>query len=104
MGFDEVSPQLAGNVALVPSHIFFDLPGGAHPYRDLPRETFEELLCLLSDGIESSRGRYGAYILRDRIHGRLQGRRGARSITVSNGGTIPDTAVVSFCTESPVAH
>ncbi len=49
----------------------------------------------LSDGIESSRGRYGAYILRDRIHGRLQGRRGARSITVSNGGTIPDTAVVS---------
>jgi ATP-dependent Lhr-like helicase len=67
----------------------------AHPYRDLPRETFEELLCLLSDGIESSRGRYGAYILRDRIHGRLQARRGARSITVSNGGTIPDTAVVS---------
>jgi ATP-dependent Lhr-like helicase len=67
----------------------------AYPYRDLPRETFEELLCLLSDGIESSRGRYGAYILRDRIHGRLQARRGARSITVSNGGTIPDTAVVS---------
>ncbi len=67
----------------------------AHPYRDLPRETFEELLCLLSDGIESSRGRYGAYLLRDRIHGRLQARRGARSITVSNGGTIPDTAVVS---------
>jgi ATP-dependent helicase Lhr and Lhr-like helicase len=73
----------------------FALVTRAHPYRDLPRETFEELLCLLSDGIESSRGRYGAYILRDRIHGRLQGRRGARSITVSNGGTIPDTAVVS---------
>jgi ATP-dependent Lhr-like helicase len=73
----------------------FALVTGAHPYRDLPRETFEELLCLLSDGIESSRGRYGAYILRDRIHGRLQARRGARSITVSNGGTIPDTAVVS---------
>jgi ATP-dependent helicase Lhr and Lhr-like helicase len=67
----------------------------AHPYRDLPRETFEELICLLSDGIESSRGRYGAYILRDRIHGRLQARRGARAISVSNGGTIPDTAVVS---------
>jgi ATP-dependent Lhr-like helicase len=73
----------------------FALLTRAHPYRDLSRETFEELLCLLSDGIESSRGRYGAYILRDRIHGRLQGRRGARSITVSNGGTIPDTAVVS---------
>jgi ATP-dependent Lhr-like helicase len=73
----------------------FALVTRAHPYRDLPRGTFEELLCLLSDGIESSRGRYGAYILRDRIHGRLQARRGARSISVSNGGTIPDTAVVS---------
>ena len=67
----------------------------AHPYRDLPREVFEELLCLLSEGIESSRGRYGAYLLRDRVHGRLQARRGARSITVSNGGTIPDTAIFS---------
>ncbi len=67
----------------------------AHPYRDLPRDVFEELLCLLSDGIESSRGRYGSYVLRDRIHGRLQARRGARSITVQNGGTIPDTAVFS---------
>jgi ATP-dependent helicase Lhr and Lhr-like helicase len=73
----------------------FALLTRAYPYRDLSRETFEELLCLLSDGIESSRGRYGAYILRDRIHGRLQARRGARSITVSNGGTIPETAVVS---------
>jgi ATP-dependent Lhr-like helicase len=73
----------------------FALVTRAHPYRDLPRQAFEELLCLLSDGIESSRGRYGAYILRDRIHGRLQARRGARSITVQNGGTIPDTAVVN---------
>ncbi|HEX6773719.1 MAG TPA: DEAD/DEAH box helicase, partial [Acidobacteriaceae bacterium] len=70
----------------------FALVTRAHPYRDLPRQAFEELLCLLSDGIESSRGRYGAYILRDRIHGRLQARRGARSLTVQNGGTIPDTA------------
>ncbi|MDQ1694090.1 MAG: ATP-dependent helicase Lhr and Lhr-like helicase, partial [Acidobacteriaceae bacterium] len=67
----------------------------AHPYHDLPRATFDELLCLLSDGIESSRGRYGAYLLRDRVHGRLQGRRGARSITVMNGGTIPETAIFS---------
>ncbi len=67
----------------------------AYPYRELPRDTFDELLCLLSEGIESSRGRYGAYLLRDRIHGRLQARRGARSITVSNGGTIPDTAIFS---------
>jgi ATP-dependent Lhr-like helicase len=67
----------------------------AHPYRDLPREVYDELLCLLSEGIESSRGRYGAYLLRDRMHGRLQARRGARSIAVSNGGTIPETAIFS---------
>ena len=64
----------------------------AHPYRALTREAFDEVLCLLADGIESSRGRYGSYLLRDRVHGRLQARRGARTIAVSNGGTIPDTA------------
>ena len=67
----------------------------AYPYRDLSREEFEELLCLLTDGIESSRGRYGSYLLRDRIHGRLQGRRGARMIAISNGGSIPDAAIYS---------
>jgi ATP-dependent Lhr-like helicase len=65
----------------------------AHPYRELARKEFEELLCLLSEGIESSRGRYGAYLLRDRVQGRLQARRGARTIAISNGGTIPDTAL-----------
>ncbi len=65
----------------------------AYPYRDLPRATFEELLCLLSEGIASSRGTWGAYLLRDRVHGVLQARRGARLAAVSNGGTIPDTAI-----------
>ena len=65
----------------------------AYPYRDLAREEYEELLCLLTDGIESSRGRYGSYLLRDRINGRLQGRRGARMIAISNGGSIPDAAI-----------
>ncbi len=65
----------------------------AYPYRDLTREEFDELLCLLSDGIEVTRGRYGAYLLRDRVHGHLHARRGARIVAVSNGGTIPDTAL-----------
>jgi ATP-dependent Lhr-like helicase len=65
----------------------------AHPYQDLQRETFEELLELVCDGIASSRGRYGAYLLRDRVQGRLQGRRGARITAISNGGTIPDAAL-----------
>ena len=65
----------------------------AHPYRGLSREEYEEILCLLAEGIASTRGRYGAYLLRDRVHGRMQARRGARTIAVSNGGTIPDTAL-----------
>jgi ATP-dependent helicase Lhr and Lhr-like helicase len=67
----------------------------AHPYSKLTRAEYDEILCLLADGIEASRGRYGAYLLRDRVNGRMQSRRGARTIAVSNGGTIPDTALYS---------
>jgi len=67
----------------------------AYPYRHLGRDEYSELLCLLTDGIESSRGRYGSYLLRDRIHGRLQARRGARMVAISNGGSIPDAALYS---------
>ena len=65
----------------------------AHPYRDLSRETFDRVVTLLSEGIESSRGRYAAYLLRDGVHGRLHPRRGSRSIAISNGGAIPDGAL-----------
>ncbi len=65
----------------------------AYPYRNLTRELFDEIIKLLSEGIESSRGRYGAYLLRDGVHGQLHPRRGSRSIAISNGGAIPDTAL-----------
>ncbi|AEU38604.1 DEAD/DEAH box helicase [Granulicella mallensis] len=67
----------------------------AWPYRNLTREHYDELLGLLHNGIESSRGRYGAYLLRDRVQGQLHARRGARMIAISNGGAIPDTALYS---------
>ena len=65
----------------------------AYSYRDLTREHFDELLTLLSSGIESSRGRYGAYLLRDGIQRQLHPRRGARMIAIANGGAIPDVAL-----------
>jgi ATP-dependent helicase Lhr and Lhr-like helicase len=65
----------------------------AWPYRNLTPEHFDELLSLLHNGIESSRGRYGAYLLRDRVHNQLHARRGARMIAISNGGAIPDTSL-----------
>lgn len=71
----------------------FDIFRRAHPYQDLTWEEFDEAICLLTDGIESSRGRYGAYLLRDRVQGRVQARRGARTTAITNGGAIPDTAI-----------
>jgi ATP-dependent helicase Lhr and Lhr-like helicase len=65
----------------------------AYPYRNLTWEQFEEIVAILCNGIESSRGRYGAYLLHDGIHGQLHPRRGARMIAISNGGAIPDTAL-----------
>jgi ATP-dependent Lhr-like helicase len=65
----------------------------AWPYRNLSREQYEELLGLLHNGIESSRGRYGAYLLRDRVQNQLHARRGARMVAISNGGAIPDTSI-----------
>ena len=65
----------------------------AYSYRNLTREQYEEVLALLHNGIENSRGRYGAYILRDQVQGHLHARRGSRSIAISNGGAIPDTSI-----------
>src|SRR3954451_17625082 len=65
----------------------------AYSYRDLTRAQFDELVQILCNGIESSRGRYGAYLMHDGVHGRLPARRGARMIAISNGGAIPDTAL-----------
>ncbi len=73
-------------------HCLYDVFRRAYAYRDLTREAFDELIALLSQGIESSRGRYGAYLLHDAVHGHLHPRRGSRSIAISNGGAIPDIA------------
>jgi ATP-dependent Lhr-like helicase len=71
----------------------FNILRRAYPYRNLTREAFNGLITLLTEGIESSRGRYGAYLLRDGVHAVLHPRRGARSIAISNGGAIPDVAL-----------
>lgn len=71
----------------------FEVLRRAYPYRELTWEQYEEIIAILSNGIESSRGRYGAYLLQDGIHGELRPRRGARMIAISNGGAIPDTAL-----------
>src|SRR5205823_3814693 len=63
----------------------------AWPYRRLAREEFEEVVDLVSAGIETGRGRRMAYLHRDRVNGRLRGRRGARLASLTSGGAIPET-------------
>jgi ATP-dependent Lhr-like helicase len=69
----------------------YDLVRSAWPYRELTREGFEEVVDLVSSGIETGRGRRMAYLHRDRVNGRLRGRRGARLATLTSGGAIPET-------------
>ena len=71
----------------------------AYPYRALPREQFESIIEMLSEGINARRGRYGAYLLRDRVNKRLHGRRGARLTAITSGGAIPDNSLYSVIAE-----
>ncbi|HLW78413.1 MAG TPA: DEAD/DEAH box helicase, partial [Terriglobia bacterium] len=73
----------------------FHLVRRAHPYGELPRTDFDEILGMLSDGIAARRGRYGAYLHRDRVNGRVKGRRGSRLAAITSGGAIPDNALYS---------
>ena len=68
-------------------------------YKDLLRETFNTLIEMLSEGIGGSRGRYGAYLFRDRIHGMVKARRGARLTAITSGGAIPDNALFTVIAE-----
>ena len=62
----------------------------AWPYRDLSKEGYADIMQMLADGYATRRGRRGAYLHRDRVNGKLRGRRGSKLIAVTNGGAIPD--------------
>jgi ATP-dependent Lhr-like helicase len=77
----------------------FDLVRRAYPYRNLSRATYEAVLEMLSEGIASRRGRYGAYVHHDRINRKLRARRGARLAAITSGGAIPETALFTVVAE-----
>jgi ATP-dependent Lhr-like helicase len=77
----------------------FALVKRAYPYRDLTRESFDSILEMLSEGIASRRGRYGAYIHHDRVNRKLRARRGARLAAITSGGAIPETALFTVVAE-----
>jgi len=71
----------------------------AYPYRNLPREDFDAVIEMLSEGIATSRGRSGALLHRDQVNGRVKGRRGARLAAITSGGAIPENANYSVIAE-----
>ena len=70
----------------------WELVRGAYPFRALSRGDFEKVLHMLCEGVAPARGRRGAHLHRDRVNGMLRARRGARLVSITNGGAIPDTA------------
>lgn len=77
----------------------FVLVKRAYPYRNLLREEFDSVVEMLSEGIASQRGRYGAYLHHDRINRKLRARRGARIAAITSGGAIPDNALFTVVAE-----
>jgi len=71
----------------------------AYPYRDLSRATFDQLIEMLSEGIAARRGRYGTYLHRDQVNGKLRARRGGRLAAITSGGAIPETALYTVVAE-----
>jgi ATP-dependent Lhr-like helicase len=82
----------------------FGLVKRAYPYRNLSRQTFDEVVAMLSEGIASQRGRHGAYIHHDRVNRKLRARRGARLAAITSGGAIPDNALFSVVAEPDGAN
>ncbi len=70
----------------------FELVRGAYPYRNVTRESFDEIVRMLAEGFSTRRGRQGALVYHDAVNHMIRGRKGARLTAVTSGGAIPDTA------------
>ncbi len=81
----------------------FALVRGAYPYAELSRESFQDVVRMLSEGVSTQRGPRGAYLHRDAVNGVLRGRRGARLAALTSGGAIPDNADYDVVLE-PAGH
>ena len=73
----------------------FSLVRRAYPYHHLDHADFDAIVEMLSEGIAARRGRFGAYLHRDRVNGMLRARRGARLAAITSGGAIPENSLYS---------
>ncbi|MGD0949475.1 MAG: DEAD/DEAH box helicase [Candidatus Binatia bacterium] len=91
---DVLAQQIVATVASgeIGETEMWELVRRAYPFRHLARSDFEAVLAMLSEGVATRRGRRSAHVHRDRVHGRLRPRRGARLAAITSGGAIPDNA------------
>ena len=68
----------------------FALVRQAHPYRDLEREAFDDVVHMLAHGFTTRRGRRAALVLHDAVNRRLRARKGSRMTALTSGGAIPE--------------
>jgi len=98
---DVLAQQLVAEVACQEweEDALFALVRGAWPYANLPRERFDAVLRMLSDGFSTRLGPRAGYLHRDAVHRRVRERRGARMAALTSGGTIPETGDYSVLLE-----
>jgi len=91
---DVLTQQIAAEVSAQEwrEDALFELVRRAYCYRALERAQFDECLAMLAEGFSTRRGRHGALIHRDQVHGMLRPRRGGRLTAITSGGAIPDNA------------
>jgi len=102
---DVLSQQIVAEVSLQEwsEDGLFELVRRAQPYEQLPRERYDAVLRMLSEGYAGRNGVRGAYLHRDTVSGTLRGRRGGKLVAVTSGGTIPDNADYAVILE-PAGH
>ncbi|HEY4368254.1 MAG TPA: DEAD/DEAH box helicase [Steroidobacteraceae bacterium] len=91
---DVLSQQIVAEVAArdCSENELFELMRSAYPYRELTRETFNEVVRMLAEGFTTRRGRHGALLYHDAVNQMVRARKGARLTAVTSGGAIPDNA------------
>ena len=89
---DVLAQQIVGEVANreCGTDELFQTFRRAWPFRNLPRESFDQTVEFLSEGLTERSGRGCVYIHHDRVQKKLRGRPGARIAATSNAGAIPE--------------
>lgn len=92
---DILAQQIVATCATAEWHEddLFKLVKRAYPYTSLSREEFNQVLDILAEGVATARGRYGAYLFRDRVNHIVRARRGSRLTAIMNGGAIAETSL-----------